>query len=202
MIFTHQGRAAIRQAVIGGRRYKVVLVGGRLWLAENLDYKFSGCTIAATGSPTTPAAWYYDNNEADYGVDGTYRCGLLYNWYAVDYLETNKATLCPGWHVATVAEWSALVSAAGSATVLKAVDNTVVAGWPSSWNGTDTARFGVLPCGRYNGSFGLLGTDGRYWAADSYSSSAAYDRRFTSGSSVGADTNQKTVGYSVRLVKD
>jgi len=202
VIFTHHGCGAIRQAVIGGRKYRTVVVGSQLWLAENLDYKFSGCTIGPTGSPTTPAAWYYDNNETDYGIDGPYKCGLLYNWYAVNYLETNKATLCPGWHVATASEWSALASAAGSATALKAVDGSVYSGWPWAWDGTDSMGFCVLPCGRYNGSFGLLGTDGRYWTANSYSSSAAYDRRFTSGSSVGADTNQNTVGYSVRLVKD
>ena len=30
-------------ATIGGRTYPIVNIGGVVWLAESLDYKFSGC---------------------------------------------------------------------------------------------------------------------------------------------------------------
>lgn len=99
---------------------------------------------------STPAAWYYNNNEATYGIDGTYKCGLLYNWYAVDYLEQNKSSLLPnGWHVPSKTEWEDLISLVGanSGTKLKALDNSVISGFPSGWNGSDDYGFGMLPCG-------------------------------------------------------
>ena len=204
MILTQHGINAAPISLIGGRIYKVAKIGSQIWLAENLDLKYPACDVGAAGTPSTPAAWYYNNDEANYGIDGTYSLGLLYNWYAVDYIETNKATLCPGWHVPTTTEWNAMIAEIGAnpATPLKAQDDSVTVGFPSGWNGTDATEMGVLPGGRYNGSFGLLGTDGRYWTANSYAAAAAHDRRFTSNSSVSSNTNQKTVGYSLRLLKD
>lgn len=204
MILTQHGMNSMRSLAIGGRVYKVVTLGGKVWLAENLDYKFSGCDIGPSGTPSTPAAWYFDNSEVDSGIDGVYKLGLMYNWYAVEYLQNNRATLCPGWHVPSQQEWNDMLTAVGNdaGTALKAQDNSITSLFPTGWNGTDTTGMGILPGGRYNGTFGLLGTDGRYWTSDVYSATAAVDKRFTSASSVGGNTNYKYIGYSVRLVKD
>lgn len=133
---------------IGGRRYPVVKIGNQEWLAENLDYKFAGCDIGPSGTPSTPAAWYYDDDESTYGIDGTRKCGLLYNWYAVKYLDDNKATLLPaGWHVPTKAEFETLLETVGgkptAGTKLKASNVS----WAASWNGTDDFGFSALPAG-------------------------------------------------------
>jgi len=150
---------------IGGRRYPAVKIGNQLWMAENLDYKFdvngSQIPLGQWGPPTTPAAWYYNNNETDYGIDGTYKCGLLYNWYAAKYLEDNKLTLLPdGWHVPTKDEYEILITITeGLASKLKALDNSITSNWPSGWNGTDDYGFCVIPSGNhYNNVFDSFGT--------------------------------------------
>jgi uncharacterized protein (TIGR02145 family) len=98
MILTHGANSLAKGGgdfvEIGGRRYPVVKIGNQLWMAENLDYAWSGLTIGGSiGSD--PRANYYDNDETTYGWSG-YKCGLLYNWAAVAEL----ADLLPdGWHI-------------------------------------------------------------------------------------------------------
>jgi uncharacterized protein (TIGR02145 family) len=149
------------QAIIGGHRYNTVTIGNQEWMAENLDYKFAynGGTLPLNvdGDPTTPAAWYCQRNEREYGTDGIYNCGLYYNWYAVKYLDDNTATLLSdGWHVATADDWKTLVQTLGYTLVdgsaycggvLSAKNNSVTSNWPSDWNGTDDYGFNITPCG-------------------------------------------------------
>ena len=194
-------------ATIGGRVYRVITIGGATWLAENLDYKFSGCEIGPSGSPSTPAAWYYNNDEATYGIDGTKKCGLLYNWHAVKLLNDNRDSLIPGWHVPTSAEWDALANAVGGSgvagTKLKAIDGAADGSWPTGWNGTDDYGFAAFPAGnRHSGSFGYLGSGAYFWTANEYSSTYAYIRYFDTGASMSSFYYNKTNAYSVRLVKD
>jgi len=163
---------------IGGRQYKTVTIGNQEWLAENLDYKFSynGSTlpIGSSGNPITPAAWYYDNNETSYGIDGTYKCGLLYNWYAAKYLEDNKATLLPnGWHVPTSNDWNTLLTEVGdistAGTKLKALNNSVNGSWPTGWNGTDDYGFNGIPSGdRYDSIYYDINSSCTYWTSTEY----------------------------------
>ena len=73
--------------VIGGKRYKTArMPDGKIWLAENLDFKF--CKIGGSDTPTTSNAWYYDNDEPTYGWRNK-KYGLLYNWHAVKFLNDN-----------------------------------------------------------------------------------------------------------------
>ena len=114
MILTHGANSLERGGdfvEIGGRKYRTVKIGNQLWMAENLDYKFTGCDIGAAGIPSTPAAWYYDNDESTYGVNGN-KYGLLYNQYAVDYLNQHLSELGipSGWHVPSRTEWDTLIS--------------------------------------------------------------------------------------------
>lgn len=190
---------------IGGRWYPYVQIGNQLWLAENLDYKFSGCEIGPSSSPRTPAAWYYNNDEVTYGIDGTRKCGLMYNWYAVKYLDDNKATLCPGWHVASASEWSILVNGLGGSSIaaskLKALDNSATSGFPSGWGGTDDYGFGVLPTGRYVGLFNGIGESGQIWTITENNNSAEF-QYFDSGESTYSIPTSKDEGRVLRLVKD
>ena len=190
--------------IIGGREYRTVIIGGKEWLAENLDYKFPGLAIGSWS--TNPSAGYYANDEAQYGIDGSKKCGLLYNWYAVKYLEDHKSEYIPGWHVPTDAEWTALTNAVGanSGTKLKAINNSVASGtWPTGWGGTDDYGFGVLPAGAYNnGSYYNVGSYGYFWSVSENSSSDACRRYFDTSASVTGLYSNKTYGCSLRLVKD
>jgi uncharacterized protein (TIGR02145 family) len=208
MILTHGANSLARGGgdfvEIGGRRYPVVKIGNQLWMAENLDYKFdvNGNQIPIGGtSDTNPRAWYYNNDEATYGIDGTRKCGLLYNWYACKFLNDNRSELIPGWHVPTDGEWTALANAVGgpstAGTKLKAANVS----WATSWGGTDDYGFGVLPAGYYAGSFYSVGSYADFWTITE-SDSGAYRRYFGTGATMDRTTGSKSSGFSVRLVKD
>lgn len=182
--------------VIGGRTYRSVIIGGKEWLAENLDFKFSGLAFGQSGtSSSEPRGNHYQNNSSSYGKNG-----ILYNWIAVKYLEDNKSSLIPGWHVPTTAEWDALATAVGGTSVagtkLKSTTD-----W-SSGAGTDDYGFSALPVGNYNGSFNDLGSLAYFWTATEYGSSYAYRRFFNTGASMNSNYGSKDYQCSVRLVKD
>lgn len=184
--------------VIGGKRYKTVkMPDGKIWLAENLDFKF--CSIGGSGTPTTPNAWYYDNDEATYGWNG-YKYGLLYNWYAVKFLEDHKTDLCPGWHVPSITEWNALAIAVGGAnnagTVLKSTTD-----WTDG-TGTDNWGFTALPSGYYNSSFDFVGSYTAFWASTEIDSDTAYRLRLNTDTSLDSNYSDKYDGRSLRLVRD
>lgn len=186
---------------IGGRVYRTVTIGGATWLAENLDYKFSGCGIGGSGTPSTPNAWYYNNDEATYGIDGTRKCGLLYNWHAVKLLNDNRSELIPGWHVPTNGEWTALANAVGGTDVAGTRLKATNVSWATSWGGTDDYGFEVLPAGFYYGSFNYVGSRVFFWTVTE-SGSYAYYRAFDTGATMYQNTDSKNYGNSVRLVKD
>ena len=187
---------------IGGNTYRTVTIGSQTWLAENLDFKFSGCNIGGSGNPTTPNAWYYSNDEATYGWEGK-KYGLIYNWYAVKLLNDNRHTLIPGWHVPSTAEWDVLANAVGgestAGTVIKSATDWI------SGAGTDVYGFSAFPAGRYyDGSFDFSGIRAYFWTSikNSDIDSTAFRRWIGIDTSLNADFNQMNNGYSLRLVKD
>ena len=188
-------------ADIGGRTYRTVTIGNQTWMAENLDYKFSGCAIGTSGSSTEPCANYYDNNETAYGIDGTYKCGLLYNWPAAKFLSDNRAVLTPGWHVPSDTEWDTLVNTVGGYTantseVLRAKNNSITSNWPS-WGGVDSYDFSALPGGimRWTSS-SQLGGSGMFRCGNA--------NRWIefSGDSIWKVSPRDYEEVSIRLVKD
>lgn len=191
--------------VIGGRNYPYVQIGNQLWLAENLDYKFevdgSQLPIGVSGTPSTPSAWYYDNDEATYGVNGN-KYGLLYNWYAAKYLDANKSTLLPeGWHVPTTEEWNTLMKAVGGKSIAGTKLKSIT-GWDSG-NGDDSYGFNAFPSGGgYDGSFGYLGSRASFWTSIECNSRDAYSRALDTGTPLYSASYSKISGYSVRLVKN
>lgn len=169
--------------VIGGRMYPTVTIGNQVWLAENLDYKFDGCDIGAAGIPSTPAAWYYDNDEATYGVNGN-RYGLLYNQYAVDYLNQHLSELGipSGWHVPSSTEWQTLISQSGGVASL-----TIPMG-------------GIYVPAR--SSFEDLGNYARQQTSTLYNAGNTYIAEIYSNNSATVQIGSLPTGRSLRLVKD
>ena len=210
------GMSLVGHVTIGGRTYKTVKIGTQEWMAENLDYKFqvNGITIpiGASGIPSNPAAWYFNNNETDYGIDGTYKCGLLYNQYAAKYLDDNKTTLLPdGWHVPTNSEYESLIVNVGSNSgmKLKSLDNSVMSGFPNDWNGTDDYAYNGLPCGRrdpdFAPGFSFFGLRGTWWTSiqdDSNTDRAYFFQLVNDNNDAMIARYNKYLAFSLRLVKD
>ena len=186
----------LSSAQIGDKTYRTVIMpDGHEWMAENLDFLPSDGSISLNpqDTPSTAAAWYYNHDEATYGWEGK-KYGLLYNWHAA------KALTIAGWHLPSTTEWNALATACGGSdscgTKLKSTTD-----W-SSGNGTDNWGFTAFPSGFYDGSFYDLGSRARFWASIENDSSSAYSRGLNTGTSLYSSYNNKTLGYSVRLVRD
>jgi uncharacterized protein (TIGR02145 family) len=189
-------------ADIGGRSYRTVTINGVTWTAENLDFKASGVNIGPSGMPGIPAAWYYNNDENIYGVNGN-KYGLLYNWHAVKYLDDNRDVLMPGWHVPTRSEFDALGIAVGGVSVAGTMLKSST-GW-NSGNGTDDFGFSAFPAGRRaDGTFSSLGTLARFWVISEDTSVAASTYYFTDTSAQmsSGSSNKTDYAFSMRLVKD
>lgn len=185
---------------IGGRVYNTVVIGGKTWMAENLDFTFSGLAVGQSGSSSTePRANYYNNDKSQYGETGN-KYGLLYNWVAVKYLNDNRAELIPGWHVPSSAEWDALATAVGGSGVAGTKLKSTT-GW-SSGNGDGSYGFNAYPAGYYEDSFTGVGSSASFWTSTEYSSSQAYSRYFNTGTSINSICYYRVRELSVRLVKD
>lgn len=201
---------------IGEREYKTRCFAGMVWTAENLDWQFdvnySGTVrpldIGTDASYTVPHAYYYLNNQNSYGIDGTYKCGLLYNGYAVTYLNDNRNSLIPGWHVPSSSEWQFMMNKIGGyqeGITLKAKAYSITSNWPSSgWGGNDTYGFNVLPAGYHTGtSFYSFGDDTSFWTYTASTSNSADIYNFKSNfSRYNKFNDPKTNGFPIRLIKD
>ena len=164
-----------------GKSYRTVIIGGKRWMAENLNYQTSN-------------SWCYNNSESNCN---TY--GRLYTWDAA-------MSACPsGWRLPNDSDWDNLVSAVGSNAGTKLKSQT---GWNTGSGyipGTDEFGFSALPGGYRDtdGSFCNVGYGGDWWSATEYVASYArlrnmvYDR-----SSVGSVWDGKSSGFSVRCSQD
>jgi uncharacterized protein (TIGR02145 family)/uncharacterized repeat protein (TIGR02543 family) len=132
-----------------GKKYETVSIGGRVWMAQNLNYE------------TPDSSWCYGDSAGNCG-----RYGRLYAW--------NMArTVCPtGWHLPTAQEWDDLVNAAGGAKTagnkLKATSGWTFfgSGWVRTGNGTDDYGFSALPGGKRAGdAFHYINQYGYWWTA-------------------------------------
>jgi len=169
-----------------GKEYKTVVIGGKTWLAENLNYQtdYSWCH------------WNSDTNCVKYG--------RLYAWKAA------RKACPPGWHLPSYREWDSLALAVGGAPPNGDMDGSGSVHWSdagkklkarSGWgtyiankrvkkktggsrggaywtdvatvksgNGTDNYGFSALPGGERNfgGDFSAVGTDAKWWTASKY----------------------------------
>ena len=195
-----------------------VNIGSQIWATTNLEV-----TTYCDGTPipqvTDPVAWanlttgawcYYNNDPAKGAV-----YGKLYNWYAVagihDELSktdsTKRKKLAPiGWHVPTDAEWSTLTtSLGGENTAGSAMKEIGFNHWSTNnTDATNTSNFAGLPGGcRFFGSSTTLGNYGFWWSfSDAFPKLGGSMSLSHSLGSVNKTINDKTLGFSVRCVKD
>lgn len=188
--------------------YESVTIGNQEWMVHNLNVvtyrngdpipmiKDSTNWVNATGGA-------YCNYNNDTSLVKTY--GRIYNWYAIN---DNRKLAPEGWHVATAAEWKALVTHLGGVDV--AGGKLKVAGfeyWASpNQDATNSSGYSALPGGfrsSDDGTFNGMGRYGAWWLAnavsDDYASSAALTD--ITGKAY-SNENLKNFGAYIRCVKD
>lgn len=198
--------------------YSWVQIGEQIWMAENLKYLPS---VVGPGTGSNSEAYCYV-----YGYDGTSisaakatenyaTYGVLYNWTAaMNGAESSDANpsgvqgICPdGWHLPSDAEWTQLTDYLGGEDVaggkLKEAGTTH---WADPNAGANNeSGFTALPGGlRYsNGGFYNIGGDGSWWSSTEGNTSNAWYRDLGySNSDVNRDYDGKSVGFSVRCLRD
>ena len=200
-----------------GQTYKTVKIGNQVWMAENLNYAYTGIPYIVGVLTSDSTSWCYDNDPAN-----CTKYGRLYTWAAAmdsagtwsangkgcGYKKTCSPTypvrgVCPeGWHLPTQAEWKALFTAVGdSSTVGKMLKS--ISGWNDSGNGTDSYAFSALPAGYWDGYYNYEGSAAVFWSPTEYDSYYAYYMYlgyYYDDARLGI--NYKIYGFSVRCVKD
>lgn len=200
---------------IEGNLYNTVLIGTKLWMAENLrttklndNSQIQNITDNALWVATTNPAYCWYNNDPTFKP--TY--GALYNWFTA---ATGK--LCPtGWHVPTDQEFSALEISLGMASDQSEVwgwrgtdhgrkmKNTT--GWDNNGNGSNSSGFSTLPGGyRYgaDGQFFLQTTITYWWSSSEHDADRGWYRRLDSTSDqVYRASTSKKGGKYIRCIKD
>lgn len=179
-----------------------VRIGRQVWMGRNLDtgrYR-NGDHVrhAASDAEWRDAAskqegawcWYEDDPGK----------GRLYNWYALG----DPRGLAPeGWHIPSDSEWNELVDFLGGQTAAgRALKSTV--GWGASAGAVRSCGFNAQPAGSRNclGGFFSLGRDAFFWSATPSGDFEAWNREITSRNGVQRVSINKSLGFSVRCLKD
>jgi uncharacterized protein (TIGR02145 family) len=115
---------------VEGNIYKIVRIGARWWMAENLrTTRYQNGDLIGTSNPinldltstTNPKyQWAYGGNESN---ASTY--GRLYTWHAL----TDSRNLCPeGWHVPSDDEWHTLALYLDNNATLEGIESEIAGG--------------------------------------------------------------------------
>jgi len=182
-----------------GQKYRAVKIGGKTWMAENLNYPAGN-------------SWCYENDESNCKI-----YGRLYDW------KTARMACPAGYHLPSVKEWDELAVAGGGqrkSAAFSGIDeifywNNVggtlksTSGWNDadgkSGNGTDEFGFSALPGGVRlpDGTFSSAGDNGNWWSATEVGSGSAFTRDMNSGVDFVSEGNfVKSLGLSVRCLQD
>jgi uncharacterized protein (TIGR02145 family) len=207
-----------------GQVYKTVTIGGKTWMAENLNY---GTMIPGTAGALQSGAqkFCYKDQESNCETQGA-----LYQWHTavalpevcggtskvrcIDSLNVgNHQGICPtGWHIPSSSEFGDLLNAvrgkspATEAGALLKATATGYTNWDNAaFNGGDAFAFSVLPVGKraHWGTYLNVGIDATYWTKGENNDKTAWVRYFNASSKeVARNYNMKQSGFSVRCVQD
>ena len=208
-----------------GKTYKTVKIGTQTWMAENLNYAYTGVPFIVGDYISDSTSWCYDNDPANCA-----KYGRLYTWSAVmdsvgtwsengkgcGYKTTCSATypvrgICPeGWHVPDTTDWETLeIAVSGSDPAGKKLKAAPKWNRTGTWNGTDNYSFSALPAGyRSNNSFfdfdfSNKGFFAVFWSSTERGSDVNYIRLdYNSDNMFFVYNKVKDEGMPVRCVKD
>lgn len=184
-----------------GMVYKTTTIGGKTWMAENLNY----FDIEGAASSVKNDWCYWDKPE------NCESAGRLYTWNVAQ-------RICPeGWRLPTKADWESLLQEVGADSLNEMLWKgssklKSLSGWENDGNGTDDFGFTVLPAGMkfttstqdgftYHGCSSLMwaSTEADGGAADSLAYHMYLD---CSNDNAIVNTVRKVNGLSVRCVKE
>jgi uncharacterized protein (TIGR02145 family) len=190
---------------IDGNVYSTIIIGDQVWMAENLKV-----TRFRNGDPIPNVKdsieWTECTSSAhcDYNNDAgnSLIYGKLYNGYCL----FDSRNLAPkGWHLPSDEEWTKLVDFLGGSRIagdkLKEIN-------PHHWidaTATNESGFTGLPGGKRNenGSFTEARDCGYWWSTSQKSDTTTYARGlYFYYSGVARGYSKKTVGFSIRCIKD
>lgn len=175
---------------IDGIKYQTIIIDGVEWLAENLDFKWDGLSIGDDNlRQDIPQACYFNNNENLFGRNNK-KYGLLYNFPAIQQIDS----LISGWHVPTQAELQALYNAL-SPDYFKHIQGCYDYALSSTYG--IGVGFNMPPSGIFSGSFSGYGTSFYIGCKTQFSAAYMYTLE-----NVGMDNEGKNRRVSVRLIKD
>ncbi len=156
-----------------GQVYKTVVINNRVWMAENLNYKYyhktarSFCYNADTANCKKYGRLYTWSAALDSAGFFSNEC-----WGCGDGSEIKAAGrvrgVCPdGWHLPNMVEWQDLMYYVGEDFVEKLMSRD---GWSENV-GTDEFGFRALPAGFRNNKEGYFKDEGEwayFWAASNF----------------------------------
>ena len=202
-----------------GNVYDTIRIGNQTWMLQNFR-----CSVYDDGTPiqhvADSAQWvglstgeigaycFYNNST---NTTFTQKFGALYNWYAV-----NNTDFAPtGWRVPTAADWEELksyvevnYSSRAGKELASTTDWTYGPNEGSVGNDQESNNatgFTAYPGGaRWDGAFNQMGNTGFWWTADAdpVDTDIAVNYYIAYYFSVlYSNTTDKSIGYSVRLVK-
>jgi uncharacterized protein (TIGR02145 family) len=191
-----------------------VTIGNQTWLK---------CNLNAMHNNGNGNSWCYAGENISTGnttnitaEEGCARYGRIYDWYAAmnvpsdcnscaSQIQYPHRGLCPeNFHIPTSDEWDELITAVGG---FSTAGNKLKAksGWAPGGNGTDEFGFSALPGGyrRDDGSFISSGGFGYWWTVTESSFGVASYKQMSHTTNISdGGTNPKSIGYSVRCVRD
>ena len=175
-----------------GKVYKIVKIGEQVWMAQNLAYEVEG-----SGRCVEYRGCFYDW-VTTVGAPG---CG---NEYCGGTSNGKIQGVCPeGWHVPTLAEWKQLLDFVGGDDVEVEKRLMSKTAWRYATGVSDTVGFSALPlenteAGRYSGGNWYA----RFWSATGRFSGDAYDLMIFADKAYSLAGSYKSLGLSVRCIKD
>lgn len=194
---------------IAGVTYPTVTINGTTWMQENLDFIDTSGSIthytqsdpAMIGLIPDPYSCYYNFDSAN-DHNGT-KYGVLYSGTAVPVLEQLLATVAPGWHIPTIAEWQALFSYVSSDNKA-ALKLKSTSGWVYDGNGDGSTAFNALPAGWLSDNFNGSGALTYFWSINDNGQSGALKSylgyRFYYNSDIPGYYGTLPYAWSVRLI--
>ncbi len=191
-----------------GDFYESVTIGNNTWMVKNL-----AVVTYRNGDPIThmkedkqwlsakEGGWCIYDNDTSHLND----LGLIYNWHAI---KDPRGIAPEGWHVATNAEWQALIITLGGVDSAGAkLKEMGFEHWaPPNTGATNSTGFSAYAGGyrsEVDGSFKDIGGQGFWWLNSSASQGFAYTMSLvTITEKAYTGENPPNFGAYVRCVKD